>query len=31
LDVLQKLPTHKANNIDNLLPQNWNPDLQGVV
>jgi transposase len=31
LDVLQKLPARKANNIDDLLPQNWNPDLQGVV
>lgn len=31
LDVMQKLPARKANNIDDLLPQNWNPDLQGVV
>ena len=31
LDVLQKLPARKANNIDDLLPQNWNRDLQGVV
>jgi transposase len=31
LDVLQKLPARKANNIDDLLPQNWNPQLQGVV
>jgi transposase len=31
LDVLQKLPARKANNIDDLLPQNWKPDLQGVV
>ncbi len=31
LDVLQKLPNRMANNIDDLLPQNWNPDLQGVV
>lgn len=31
LDVLQRLPNRKANNIDDLLPQNWNPDLQGVL
>ena len=31
LDVLQKLPERKANNIDDLLPQNWKPDFQGVV
>jgi transposase len=31
LDVLQKLPARKANNIDDLLPQNWNPKLQGVL
>ena len=31
LDVLQKLPARKANNIDDLLPQNWKPDFQGVV
>jgi transposase len=31
LDVLNKLPARKANNIDDLLPQNWNPNLQGVL
>jgi hypothetical protein len=31
LDVLQKLPARKANNIVDLLPQNWNPCIQGVV
>lgn len=31
LDVLQKLSTRKANNIDDLLPHNWNPNLQDVV
>ena len=30
-DVLTKLPAYKANNIDDLLPQNWKPNLQGVV
>ncbi len=30
-DVLIKLPSRKANNIEDLLPQNWNPDLQGVL
>jgi hypothetical protein len=30
LDVLHKLPSRKANNIDDLLPQIWNPNLQGV-
>jgi hypothetical protein len=28
---LQKLPTRKANNIDDLLPLNWNPELQGIL
>lgn len=30
-DVLIKLPSRKANNIDDLLPQNWNPDKQDAV
>lgn len=30
-DVLIKLPTRKINNIDDLLPQNWKPELQDVV
>lgn len=31
LDVLNKLPTRKVNNIEDLLPQNWNPKLQSVL
>ncbi len=31
LDVLQKLPTRMANNIDGLLPQNWIANIQDVV
>lgn len=31
LDVLRKLPARKANNIDDLLPQNWKSELQDVV
>ena len=27
LDVLNKLPTRKAKNVDDLLPQNWNPNI----
>ena len=27
MDVLAKLPARKANDIDDLLPHNWNPDL----
>lgn len=30
-DVLDKIASRKANNIDDLLPQNWNPNLQGVL
>jgi transposase len=31
LDVLNKLPTRKANNVEDLLPQNWNPNLKDVL
>lgn len=31
LEVFQKLLSCKENNIDHLLPQDWKPDLQGVV
>jgi transposase len=31
LDVFKKLPARKAANIDDLLPQNWKPELHGVV
>jgi transposase len=27
----QKLATRNANYIDDLIPQNWNPELQGIV
>lgn len=30
-DVLKKLPARKANNIADLLPQNWKPNSQDVV
>jgi len=31
IDVLDKIASRKANNIDDLLPHNWKPDLQDVV
>ena len=31
LDVLQKLPSCMANNIDDLLPQNWKADSLSVL
>lgn len=30
-DVLIKLPSRKINNIDDLLPQNWKPEVLGVL